>query len=202
MTSASRKPLYRRSGTGWPNPTAPLEHIFHVMVYLDVYDDETIKQQVRDILGTTKGGRLEEALPLTEEKRQGLRQTFGREDLDFFTEDDCLSFTRRLAQAAAERRAKERQLAAPPARRTCLYRFHDDNARLLYVGVAYNPDEREQQHRASQRWAPLIAEREDEWFDTREDALRAESEAIRDESPLFNEAGRLRLPALAPEKFA
>lgn len=87
----------------------------------------------------------------------------------------------------------------PTASDTCLYRFHDDAGRLLYVGISKDPNVRERQHAASQRWYPLVAEREDEWYPNRRDALRAEAAAILNESPLFNEAGRSRLPALPVE---
>lgn len=133
-------------------------------------------------------------LPLSAEQRSQLLSSFGpfvigvRERDYLFTMYDLLDKQREINEEQQQNRD-----------RTCLYRFLDDHDRLLYVGVAYNPDTREKQHRSSQRWAPLIDRREDEWFDTRRAALDAETAAIRDESPLFNEAGRPRLPSLPQE---
>lgn len=156
-------------------------------------------REVRGILGLAPGQPLGDALPLSQRQCDELRSLFGP-SYELIDADQLIYHLLSTMRDADERLAKESR--SIPLQPTCLYRFHDDDGRLLYVGVAYDPDAREKQHRHSQRWAPLIHEREDEWFDTREEALRAETHAIRNESPLFNEAGRPRLPSLNGEVFA
>lgn len=72
--------------------------------------------------------------------------------------------------------------------RTALYRFFAEDDSLLYVGIAYDPDVRQQQHAksASDTWWPLAKRRTDEWFETRAEADRAEIEAIARERRRFN----------------
>lgn len=188
------------TGTGWPTDEAHDLDFFHFLILAcETYDDDKVTAQVRDILGLPKGTPFTDALPFTREKRERLTELLAL-DLSVYPDSFRFHALRQLAQAARERRDQQVDAVGGPGR-TCLYRFLDDVGRLLYVGVSWDPDIRETQHRASQRWAPLIARREDEWFSTRVEALRAESAAIRDESPLFNEAGRPRLPYL-PEDVA
>jgi DNA-binding transcriptional regulator YhcF (GntR family)/predicted GIY-YIG superfamily endonuclease len=73
--------------------------------------------------------------------------------------------------------------------RTALYRYFDDADSLLYVGIAYDPDERQKQHAltAQDSWWPMQKRRTVEWRDSREDAERAERRAIRVEQPRFNQ---------------
>jgi hypothetical protein len=65
---------------------------------------------------------------------------------------------------------------------------------LLYVGSAYDPEERAKAHRRREWW-PLVARRTDEWHDwheCREDAYDAERRAIVEEDPAHNVAGTPR----------
>lgn len=71
-------------------------------------------------------------------------------------------------------------------RRTALYRFFDAGGRLLYVGVAFDPEARWKEHATSKPWWPDVARKEVVWRDTRADALTDEAEAIRAELPLYN----------------
>ena len=75
---------------------------------------------------------------------------------------------------------------------SCLYRYFDAEGRLLYVGIAKDPDKRRREHANRSPWYPLAATRTLEWFDDRDAALRGERHAIRDESPLYNVVGARR----------
>ncbi|MEU0660255.1 GIY-YIG nuclease family protein [Streptomyces lavendulocolor] len=74
--------------------------------------------------------------------------------------------------------------------RTALYRFHDADGGLLYVGITNDPDHRRGQHArdAADTWYPLAVTREVVWFDTRAEAETAEREALANERPRFNVA--------------
>lgn len=72
------------------------------------------------------------------------------------------------------------------SRRTALYRLFDQEGRLLYVGVAFDPEARWKGHAAEKAWWGLVMERRVEWFDTRTDALIAEVAAIKADLPLYN----------------
>ena len=74
-------------------------------------------------------------------------------------------------------------------RRTALYRFFDQEERLLYVGVAFDPEARWKDHATFKPWWPLVARRVVEWHDSRTEALIAEAETIRAERPLHNIKG-------------
>lgn len=74
--------------------------------------------------------------------------------------------------------------------RCALYRLFDASGDLLYVGVADRPKRRLANHAAVKAWWPQVARHTLTWFSTRSEALDAESNAIRDESPRYNIAGR------------
>lgn len=195
--SESTSNLKYLTGTGWPDPTVDEDYLHRAFALLDAYDREAVTQEVREALGLEKGQQLSDALPLSWEVRERLWTFFGR-GAEAADPEQWINVLRRVIRGENERRRAEQA----DGRRTCLYRFHDEAGRLLYVGIASDPDARERQHRYSQRWAPLIGGRTDEWFDTRKEAAVAELAAIKDEAPLFNEAGRRRLPALPPEEVA
>lgn len=73
-----------------------------------------------------------------------------------------------------------------PNGRTALYRLLAANGRLLYVGIAANPDSRWGQHSTNQQWWNDVADRKIEWFPTRAEAAAAEVAAIKSERPLHN----------------
>lgn len=85
-------------------------------------------------------------------------------------------------------RGKHRtQEQAPAADGECaVYRYYDEADRLLYVGIAGNPNLRDEQHRNTSKWHRFQVRRDVEWHPTRRDAMQAEREAIRGESPVFN----------------
>jgi predicted GIY-YIG superfamily endonuclease len=70
--------------------------------------------------------------------------------------------------------------------RTALYRLYDADDRLLYVGVTRDVDRRLAAHRNDKPWWPQVARRSVEWFDERGDAAKAETQAIRSETPAYN----------------
>jgi predicted DNA-binding transcriptional regulator AlpA/predicted GIY-YIG superfamily endonuclease len=84
-------------------------------------------------------------------------------------------------------------------RRTALYRHFDYEGRLLYIGVAYDPDQRWHTH-ASSTWRHLVDRSRTtiEWYESRELAEEAEDKAIAEEKPPHNKAARTRRPSYAP----
>lgn len=77
-----------------------------------------------------------------------------------------------------------------PPERTALYRLFDTDDRLLYVGIANNPERRWKQHayEKADLWWHEVTDRTVEWFESREKAAAAEIIAIRAENPRYNEA--------------
>ena len=82
----------------------------------------------------------------------------------------------------------ERRLT-PEGTRCALYRHFDGSGVLLYVGIAYRPHIRTEQHRALSPWFALVEDTSIEWRASRDLAAAAERQAIRDERPLFNVSG-------------
>ena len=73
---------------------------------------------------------------------------------------------------------------------TVLYRLFDSQGRLLYVGITCGPRERFKAHHGEKDWWPRVVGCTFEHFETRRQALTAESEAIKNERPVFNVSGR------------
>ena len=69
-----------------------------------------------------------------------------------------------------------------------MYRLYDAGGTLLYVGSAYDPEERCKSHRRTPWW-PQVARRTEEWFNHRNAAYAAEMRAIAAERPLHNAMG-------------
>lgn len=91
----------------------------------------------------------------------------------------------------------------PQAHRSAaVYRLYDAEGALLYVGSAYNPEQRSKKHRGKEWW-PEVARREDEWHPSREAAYVAETEAIAAERPAGNRiSGPGAVAAPAPKRRA
>jgi predicted GIY-YIG superfamily endonuclease len=70
--------------------------------------------------------------------------------------------------------------------KTTLYRYFDSEGQLLYVGITGDNTKRQSQHRRNSFWFGEIHSATFEHFDTRQEALDAESEAIRYENPKHN----------------
>lgn len=81
--------------------------------------------------------------------------------------------------------------------RTAVYRLYNEADRLLYVGVAYDPEARWKNHANFSLWWPDVSRRDVEWHDNREAAECAERRAILTEGPLHNIAHTrgLRVPS-------
>jgi hypothetical protein len=69
---------------------------------------------------------------------------------------------------------------------TALYRLFGDEDALLYIGVARIFGRRWHQHAQAQPWWPEVKRQTVDWYPSREEALRAETAAIRTEFPRYN----------------
>ena len=69
---------------------------------------------------------------------------------------------------------------------TMVYRMFDKDQTLLYVGITNNWKNRLHQHRQDKWWLGDVHEVTFERFTTRDDALRAEKDAIECEGPAYN----------------
>jgi predicted GIY-YIG superfamily endonuclease len=84
-----------------------------------------------------------------------------------------------------------------PACYLYLYRHYDPTGDLLYVGISLSPLRRHEKHFAKSEHRYWIVRILIEPFASREEALRAEARAIREEFPKFNTAhNRRQHPAL------
>jgi hypothetical protein len=91
--------------------------------------------------------------------------------------------------AAAASKALEMR-ASLPTRPHVVYRFFDENDRLLYVGCTVDLKQRCGMHRGMP-WFRKIARATTTSFPNREEALQAEARAIRDEYPAENTQHRV-----------
>lgn len=82
-----------------------------------------------------------------------------------------------------------------------LYRHYDADGALLYVGASQSPFMRLTQHSSTSPWRFMVAKIEIEWFEAKEEALKAEVEAIRSELPMFNCQHGQRKKGAAPRRF-
>lgn len=71
---------------------------------------------------------------------------------------------------------------------TSLYRLFDEAGRLLYVGIAFDPEQRLKSHASTAPWWPLVVRRKIVQYPDRGSAECAETRAIKAESPLYNRA--------------
>ncbi len=69
---------------------------------------------------------------------------------------------------------------------TTLYRFYSDADDLLYVGISERGPERWKAHRREKPWWIDVTYTTTEHYDTRQQALDAERDAIIAEKPLYN----------------
>lgn len=77
--------------------------------------------------------------------------------------------------------------------RTALYRAYGADDALIYVGISTDPARRWKEHACEKQWwRDEVHRKTFEWYDSNEDAARAEAAAIRNESPTRN----LTLPDL------
>lgn len=73
-----------------------------------------------------------------------------------------------------------------PQDRTAVYRLFAQDRTLLYVGVAQDVGKRWREHAADKPWWTEVRRQIVDWYDTREEALSVEVDAIRDERPVYN----------------
>ena len=71
---------------------------------------------------------------------------------------------------------------------TDLYRYFDNKGQLLYVGISFSAIVRASQHKANSNWFDFVSHMTVEKFNSREDASKAEIEAIQSEKPIHNKA--------------
>ncbi|MFI6296673.1 hypothetical protein ACIBEJ_34145 [Nonomuraea sp. NPDC050790] len=76
--------------------------------------------------------------------------------------------------------------APVPVAPMVLYRYYDDQGRLLYVGITNSFKERNAKHAAASPWIIFATRSTTESFPARRDAEEAERSAIWSERPLFN----------------
>lgn len=69
---------------------------------------------------------------------------------------------------------------------TVLYRLRDNAGALLYVGISDRWSRRMDEHERKQPWWPAVAHAELTTYRTRQEAVSAEREAIRNEKPRHN----------------
>jgi len=70
--------------------------------------------------------------------------------------------------------------------KTALYRQFDKENQLLYVGISLRYGRRIKEHYRGSAWFLDVTHIDLEWFDTREEALTAEYNAIKSEKPKCN----------------
>jgi len=84
--------------------------------------------------------------------------------------------------------------------KTSLYRHFEKDGTLLYVGISLNHVVRLSQHKAASPWFEKIATVTIEQFETRAEALKAETKAVVKEKPLHN-IQKQGEPEPPPRKF-
>ena len=75
---------------------------------------------------------------------------------------------------------------------TTLYRAFNKNNELLYVGISGSLMTRMNSHKRTKSWFKEMSCLTTEHYDTREEALTAESKAIKEENPKYNIQGKYR----------
>jgi predicted GIY-YIG superfamily endonuclease len=91
--------------------------------------------------------------------------------------DDCVPTAEIRRRETARKAAERRKL--PHA----VYRMYSSDGTLLYIGCTYNVPVRLRGHIA---WLPQVASITLEWYPNVDEALAAETQAIRDENPIYN----------------
>ena len=69
---------------------------------------------------------------------------------------------------------------------TTLYRYYDEQDKLLYVGITKRPRRRTKEHSAFSKWFTQAKKCTFEHFESRREALSAEFKAIKKEKPKSN----------------
>lgn len=69
---------------------------------------------------------------------------------------------------------------------TALYRLYDKAGVLLYIGITTALKKRMAKHADDQPWWHMVSRKTVVWHDARQEASRAETEAINTENPKYN----------------
>jgi predicted GIY-YIG superfamily endonuclease len=69
-----------------------------------------------------------------------------------------------------------------------VYRLYNAQDLLLYIGSAFDPKARYRAHARTKAWWPEVARKTEEWHPNRGQAFLAETAAIKNEAPKYNEA--------------
>jgi len=83
---------------------------------------------------------------------------------------------------------------------TQLYRHFDKENKLLYIGISLSTFARLSQHKDHSEWFKKINRVSIEHFETREEAMAAERNAIKFENPMFNIAMKKTMAEIAKEE--
>ena len=83
---------------------------------------------------------------------------------------------------------------------TTLYRAFNKNNELLYVGISGSLMTRMNSHKRTKSWFKEISCLTTKHYDTREEALTAESKAIKEENPKYNIQGKQDKPRNKPHR--
>lgn len=86
-----------------------------------------------------------------------------------------------------------------PPGRTALYRLFNADGQLLYVGISSDPPTRYVNHAYEKLWWHEVATTTEEWIETRAEALREETRAIKTELPCYNRLGHPDYPPKPPQ---
>lgn len=73
-----------------------------------------------------------------------------------------------------------------------LYRLFDSAEKLLYIGVTTDCEKRIHTHRSEKSWGNRIECASIKEYDSKQDAMRAEREAIEHENPAYNRSLQLK----------
>lgn len=88
-------------------------------------------------------------------------------------------------------------MTVPNERPAAVYRLYAADGTLLYIGSAYAPDARWDEHR-KKPWAAKVARRSEAWFPDRAAAYAAETAAIKSELPRHNITNNPAAPPRGP----
>jgi predicted GIY-YIG superfamily endonuclease len=101
----------------------------------------------------------------------------------------------RAEEVEAQAKVRKRHpVPARPGGDHWLYRCFDGAGALLYVGVTSDGPKRFRRHGNDREWWPQVARIDIEHFTTKEELLRAETKAIRQERPRHNTLHRAGQP--------
>jgi hypothetical protein len=143
-----------------------------------VGDTAVTAQTVADELGVARR-TVDRAVSL---KRRGHEAVI----VAFLTGKISLPQASGLAALPKDEQLEALQHLTGESRRVALYRHYDDEDRLLYVGISATPVERTRGHAKNSRWVNQADHFTGKWYDSWEEAKRAETAAIITEKPLFN----------------